>query len=59
MSSLIFFSILKEYSIQLRCLFQTGGTCLINSVQSEQLCAYLISKGAEVNAPDIQNKTGN
>lgn len=34
-----------------------GGTCLINSVQSDQLCAYLISKGADVNATDIQNKT--
>lgn len=36
---------------------ETGGTCLINSVQSEQLCSYLISKGADVNAKDIQNKT--
>lgn len=34
-----------------------GGTCLINSVQSAQLCTYLISKGADVNARDIQDKT--
>lgn len=34
-----------------------GGTCLINSVQSVQLCSYLISKGADINAKDIQNKT--
>ena len=34
-----------------------GGTCLINSVQSVQLCTYLISKGADVNARDIQDKT--
>lgn len=34
-----------------------GGTCLINSVQSVTLCKYLISKGADVNARDIQNKT--
>lgn len=34
-----------------------GGTCLINSVQSVQLCMYLISKGADVNAKDIQDKT--
>uniref|UniRef100_A0A8D8JRE1 Protein fem-1 homolog C n=1 Tax=Culex pipiens TaxID=7175 RepID=A0A8D8JRE1_CULPI len=34
-----------------------GGTCLINSVQSVQLCSYLISKGADVNARDIQDKT--
>ncbi|CRK86871.1 CLUMA_CG000696, isoform A [Clunio marinus] len=34
-----------------------GGTCLINSVQSIELCNFLISKGADVNARDIQNKT--
>jgi hypothetical protein len=34
-----------------------GGTCLINSVQSIELCIFLISKGADVNARDIQNKT--
>lgn len=36
---------------------QNGGTCLINSVQSVELCAYLISKGIDVNAKDIQHKT--
>lgn len=34
-----------------------GGTCLINSVQSVELCVYLLNKGAEVNAKDIQYKT--
>lgn len=34
-----------------------GGTCLINSVQSVQLCLYLLEHGAKVNAKDIQNKT--
>lgn len=34
-----------------------GGTCLINSVQSVQLCLYLLEHGASVNARDIQNKT--
>lgn len=34
-----------------------GGTCLINSVQSVQLCLYLLEHGAKVNARDIQNKT--
>lgn len=34
-----------------------GGTCLINAVQSIELCKFLISKGADVNARDIQNKT--
>lgn len=34
-----------------------GGTCLINSVQSSQLCTFLLKHGADVNARDIQNKT--
>lgn len=34
-----------------------GGTCLINSVQSVQLCQFLLEHGAYVNARDIQNKT--
>ncbi|KAK7865662.1 hypothetical protein R5R35_006914 [Gryllus longicercus] len=34
-----------------------GGTCLINSVQSVQLCLFLLQHGAAVNTRDIQNKT--
>ena len=34
-----------------------GGTCLINSVQSVDLCTFLLNHGADVNATDIQNKT--
>jgi len=34
-----------------------GGTCLINSVQSEELCEFLLRNGAEVNAQDMQKKT--
>jgi len=34
-----------------------GGTCLINSVQSSDLCEYLLEHGATVNAQDIQLKT--
>ena len=34
-----------------------GGTCLINSVQSVQLCEFLLESGANVNAQDIQLKT--
>lgn len=34
-----------------------GGTCLINSVQSGELCEFLLQNGANVNAQDIQNKT--
>ena len=34
-----------------------GGTCLINSVQSVELCEFLLRAGAGVNAQDIQCKT--
>ena len=34
-----------------------GGTCLINSVQSVELCEFLLKNGAYVNAQDVQNKT--
>lgn len=34
-----------------------GGTCLINSVQSTQLCSFLLQCGAEVDARDAQQKT--
>jgi ankyrin repeat protein len=36
---------------------QNGGTCLINSVQSVELCELLLKNGADVNAKDIQKKT--
>ena len=34
-----------------------GETCLINSVQSVELCEFLLRHGANVNAQDIQCKT--
>ncbi|XP_018027492.1 protein fem-1 homolog A-like [Hyalella azteca] len=34
-----------------------GGTCLINSVQSAELCQFLLDHGADINAQDIKNKT--
>ena len=34
-----------------------GGTCLINSVQSAELCEFLLNHGAEINAQDIKCKT--
>ncbi|CAG9768764.1 unnamed protein product [Ceutorhynchus assimilis] len=34
-----------------------GGTCLINSVQSPELCNFLLENGANINAYDIQGKT--
>ncbi len=33
-----------------------GGTCLINSVQSVELCRFLIEKNADVNAQDNSGK---
>lgn len=48
---------LVEHGADIRKSNFNGGTCLINSVQSVQLCMYLISKGADVNAKDIQDKT--
>ena len=33
-----------------------GGTCLINSVQSVELCKFLIEKGASLNARDSSGK---
>lgn len=48
---------LVEHGAEIKIANYNGGTCLINSVQSVELCAYLISKGADVNAKDIQNKT--
>lgn len=48
---------LVENSANIKKPNYNGGTCLINSVQSVKLCSYLISKGADVNAKDIQNKT--
>jgi ankyrin repeat protein len=34
-----------------------GGTCLINSVQSVELCEFQLKNGAFVNAQDVQSKT--
>ncbi|XP_049277864.1 protein fem-1 homolog C [Anopheles funestus] len=48
---------LVEHGADIKKPNYNGGTCLINSVQSVTLCTYLISKGADVNARDIQNKT--
>lgn len=48
---------LVEHGADIKKANFNGGTCLINSVQSVPLCQYLISKGADVNARDIQDKT--
>ena len=34
-----------------------GSTCLINSVQSVELCEFLLQHGANVNAQDVQCTT--
>uniref|UniRef100_A0A1B0BWH6 SOCS box domain-containing protein n=1 Tax=Glossina palpalis gambiensis TaxID=67801 RepID=A0A1B0BWH6_9MUSC len=48
---------LVEHGADIKKTNMNGGTCLINSVQSPQLCLFLIRKGADVNAIDIQGKT--
>lgn len=48
---------LVEQGADIRRANYNGGTCLINSVQSVPLCQFLLSKGADVNAKDIQDKT--
>lgn len=48
---------LVEHGADIKKPNYNGGTCLINSVQSSRLCLYLISRGADVNARDIQDKT--
>lgn len=48
---------LVESGADIRKANYNGGTCLINSVQSVQLCKFLLKHGADVNARDIQNKT--
>jgi len=35
----------------------SGGTCLINAIQSPRLCHLLLEHGADVNAKDYQGKT--
>lgn len=47
---------LVEHGADIKKTNYNGGTCLINSVQSVQLCSYLISKDVDVNAKDIQEK---
>lgn len=58
MSHIEIVKFLVENGADIRKANQNGGTCLINSVQSTDLCSYLISKGIDVNAKDIQYKTG-
>ncbi len=36
---------------------RNGGTCIINSVQSPELCLYLVQHGANINAQDVMGKT--
>ena len=57
MSNIDIVKFLVENGADIRKANQNGGTCLINSVQSTELCSFLISKGIDVNAKDIQHKT--
>ena len=54
-ASFIFFQVVKylvENGADIRKPNINGGTCLINSVQSVDLCKFLIEKNADVNAQD-------
>lgn len=48
---------LAERGADLHRANHSGGTCLINAVQSVPLCAYLLQRGARVDARDHQLKT--
>ncbi|XP_065371653.1 protein fem-1 homolog A [Calliphora vicina] len=48
---------LAENGADIKKANMNGGTCLINSVQSPELCLFLIRKGCDINAVDTQGKT--
>lgn len=48
---------LVEHGADINKANYNGGTCLINSVQSVELCEFLIKNKADINARDIQKKT--
>ena len=49
--------VLVEHGADINMANVNGGTCLINSVQSPELCKYLIERGTSVNAQDNSGKT--
>ncbi|XP_043469378.1 protein fem-1 homolog C [Leptopilina heterotoma] len=57
MTHLEIVSFLVENGADILIANYNGGTCLINSVQSVELCKFLLTHGADVNARDMQNKT--
>lgn len=57
MSNIAVVKFLVENGADIRKCNQNAGTCLINSVQSVELCQYLILRGVDVNAQDIQGKS--
>lgn len=59
-SNFVFFlkvKFLAENGADIKKPNMNGGTCLINSVQSPELCLFLIRKGCDINAVDTQGKT--
>ena len=52
MTNISVVKILVEHGADIHKPNINGGTCLINSVQSEELCVFLLSKGVDVNAKD-------
>ena len=57
MSHLEIVKLLVENKADIQMTSNFGGTCLINSVQSAELCKFLLEKGASINVQDFQNKT--
>jgi ankyrin repeat protein len=49
--------VLVEHGADITKPNHNGGTCLINSVQSVELCKFLLENSAPVNGQDIQFKT--
>ena len=56
MSHLEIVKLLVENKADIQMTSNFGGTCLINSVQSAELCKFLLEKGASVNNQDAGNQ---
>ena len=57
MSHLEIVKFLVENKADIQMTNNFGGTCLINSVQSSELCNFLLENRASINAQDMGNKT--
>ncbi|XP_076240814.1 protein fem-1 homolog C-like [Calliopsis andreniformis] len=57
MSNMDVVSYLVEHGADINKANHNGGTCLINSIQSVELCTFLLDHGADVNAVDNLHET--